>query len=135
MIEFKIEMRWQIYFYMYFIIDSLLSDNLNHVEVKSGTRWESLKTEKFNQIKLHHLQQGGKLELCLISFQPGQCILEVYGIIEMQKEGSQDDEKNHVACSLKRKRDIRGNIMPLLKLKFNNQIKGELNVKYGIYVN
>lgn len=63
------------------------------VEVKARTRREPPKAEMFNQAELHHLKKGGKLELCLVSFQPGQCVLEIYDITEIQKEEPQVDDK------------------------------------------
>jgi len=71
---------------------------ISRSKFKTRTRREPPKTAMFNQTELHHLQTGGKLELCLVSFQPGQCILEIYDITEIPKEEPQvDDEKKNVS--------------------------------------
>jgi hypothetical protein len=75
----------------------LVKDDIQ-VEVKTRTRREPPKTEMFNQNELQHLKNGGKLELCLVSFQPRQCVLEIYDITEIQKEEPQvDDKKKNVS--------------------------------------
>ncbi|PWI49494.1 hypothetical protein CEE45_01500 [Candidatus Heimdallarchaeota archaeon B3_Heim] len=68
------------------------------VEVKARTRREPPKTDMFNQNELQHVKNGGNLELCLVSFQPGQCVLEIYAITEIPKEDLPvDDKKTNVS--------------------------------------
>lgn len=68
----------------------LVKENIQ-VEIKARTRREPPNADMLNQKELQHLKTGGNLELCLVSFQPGQWILEIYDIIERKKEEPQDE--------------------------------------------
>lgn len=61
------------------------------IEVKARSRRESPAAKMLNQKEVSFLDQGGLLELCLVTFKPGKCDLEFYSVERKTKESFENN--------------------------------------------
>ena len=56
------------------------------VEVKARSRREPPNVKMLNQKEIDHLTKEGELQLCLVSFKPGKCLIEFFSVQKKGKE-------------------------------------------------